>query len=100
MSLCKTLTIQRIDTPSKLFLSPSTKDSSLKGKNFHQEGANPYLLEQTPFQMGIAVHTSREHAFIILTPLKPYFYIERLGFTGVYIIFLISAQKHRLWGTR
>ena len=28
--------------------------------------------------------------------LKPQFYIIKLGFTGVYIIFLISAQKHRL----
>ena len=26
-------------------------------------------------------------------PLKPHFYIVKLGFTGVYIIFLISAQK-------
>ena len=24
-------------------------------------------------------------------------FINPLGFTGVYIIFLISAQKHRLW---
>ena len=32
-------------------------------------------------------------------PLKPHFYIVKLGFTGVYIIFLISAQKHRLWVT-
>ena len=30
-------------------------------------------------------------------PLKPQFYIVKLGFTGVYIVFLISAQKHRLW---
>ena len=30
-------------------------------------------------------------------PLKPYIYIEKLGFTEVYSIFLISAQKHRLW---
>ena len=30
-------------------------------------------------------------------PLKPHFYIIKLEFTGVYIIFLISAQKHRLW---
>ena len=29
-------------------------------------------------------------------PLKPHFYIVKLGFTGVYIIFHISAQKHRL----
>ena len=26
-------------------------------------------------------------------PLKPHFFIVKLGFTGVYIIFLISAQN-------
>ena len=30
-------------------------------------------------------------------PLKPQFYIVKLGFTGVYIIFLIPDQKHRVW---
>ena len=30
-------------------------------------------------------------------PLQPHFYIAKLGFTGVYINFLISAQKHKLW---
>ena len=30
-------------------------------------------------------------------PLKPHFCIVKLGFTGVYIIFLISDQKHKLW---
>ena len=30
-----------------------------------------------------------KHAYLILT--------VNLGFTGVYIIFLISVQKHRLW---
>ena len=30
-------------------------------------------------------------------PLKPYFYTVKLGFRGVYVIFLIFAQKHRLW---
>ena len=30
-------------------------------------------------------------------PLKPPFYIVKLGFTEVYIIFLISALKHRSW---
>ena len=29
--------------------------------------------------------------------LKSHFYKVKLGFTGVYIIFLISAQKDRLW---
>ena len=32
-----------------------------------------------------------------IDPLEPHFYIVKLGFTGVYITFLISAQKHRLW---
>ena len=36
---------------------------------------------------------SRKHAYIILTP----FYIVKLGFTGVHIIFLISALNQRLW---
>ena len=27
-------------------------------------------------------------------PLKPHFYVVKLGFTGVYIIFLISAQNN------
>ena len=40
---------------------------------------------------------SRKHVYIILIPLKPHFYIVKLGFTEVYIIFLISAQKHKLW---
>ena len=30
-------------------------------------------------------------------PLKPNFYVVKLGFTGVYIIFLTFAQKLRLW---
>ena len=39
-----------------------------------------------------------KHTYIILT-LNPHFYIAKLGFTGVYIIFHISAQKHRFVGT-
>ena len=35
---------------------------------------------------------SRKHTCIILTP----FYIVKLGLTGVYIIFLISAQKQKM----
>ena len=43
--------------------------------------------------MNHLVRTSRKHAYIILTPLNPIFYIVNLGFTGVYIVFLISAQN-------
>ena len=35
--------------------------------------------------------------YSVAPPLKPHFYIVKLGFTGVYIIFLVSAQKDRLW---
>ena len=34
----------------------------------------------------------RKHAYVILTPQTPLLY-EKLGFTGVYIIFLISAKN-------
>ena len=44
------------------------------------------------YDMDIITKTSpcNEH------PLKPHFYIVKLGFTGVFI-FLIFALKHRLW---
>ena len=37
-----------------------------------------------------AITKTRLYSF---DPLKPHFYIVKLGFTGVYIIFLISAQN-------
>ena len=40
-----------------------------------------------------ALSPSRKHAYIILT----HFYIVKLEFTGVYIIFFISAEKQTLW---
>ena len=49
-----------------------------------------FLSYQKNFQV---TQTSQKH----FDPLKPHFYIVKLGSTGVYIIFLISAQKHRLW---
>ena len=39
---------------------------------------------------------SRKTYLYNFDPLKPHFYIVKLGFTGVYIIFLISAPK-QLW---
>ena len=58
----------------------------------------------------VSLTTRTEHIFLILNciritktylydfdPFKPHSYIAKLGFTGVYIIFLISAQKQRLW---
>ena len=45
-------------------------------------------------------NASRKHTYIILTPLNPTFIQSNWGgggFTGIYIIFLVSAKKHRLW---
>ena len=41
--------------------------------------------------------THHEKYLYNFDPLKPHYYIVKLGFTGVHIIFLISAQKHKLW---
>ena len=45
--------------------------------------------------LGIPVNLTKTYLYNF-DPFKPHFYIVKLGFTGVYIIFLISAQKHRL----
>ena len=66
------------------------------------EGRGPGLLTgnlvlvDLLMQFQTAKQSSRKRTYIILTPLRPYFYIIKLGFTGVYSNFLISAQKHRL----
>ena len=39
--------------------------------------------------------TSRKTSLYNFDSLKPHFYIVKLGFTGVHIIFLISAQKKK-----
>ena len=62
------------------------------------------MVENTPSQyISICSVDKQSHAkrYIIITktclynvdPLKPHFYIVKLGFTGVNIIFLISAQN-------
>ena len=70
----------------------SEKGSSLKGNNFAPSKAKRKSTKWSYLQ-NIA---SRKHACIILTPWNPTFYIVKLGFTGVYIILLISLKKPRL----
>ena len=61
--------------------SPVACDNSSKLKN--QEGKRCLSIKKT--------------CLYNFDPLIPHFYIVKLRFQGVYIIFLISAQKHRLW---
>ena len=44
------------------------------------------------FHITSIICPSLKHAYIVLT-LKPHFYTVKLGFTGVHINFLISAEK-------
>ena len=57
---------------------------------------------ENPCKAGLplAVQTDRERLALItktclcnFDPLKPHFTVVKLGFTGVYVIFLISAQN-------
>ena len=64
--------------------------------DFNNSKLSSSVIRLCDFKVTRNVQPSRKHAYIILTPCKPHFYIVKLGFTGVYIIFLIPAQKHRL----
>ena len=77
----------------------NSTDSDLISRNLHKRKSWVSTWSLKRFNPGPA-----EPEYIItktylynFDPLKPNFYIVKLGFTGVYIIFLISAQKHRLW---
>ena len=47
-------------TLSKLYLHPSEKGPTLKGKKMLLLGANPFLLEQAPFHMGFDVQKGKQ----------------------------------------
>ena len=41
----------------------------------------------------LKAYASRKHAYIILTPLKPHFYTEKLGFTEYALFFLFLLKN-------
>ena len=50
------------------------------------------LIDDLHLSRVCAVHITKTYLYNF-DPLKPHFYIVKLGFTGVYIIFHISAQN-------
>ena len=79
-----------------LFLHKPAHDKTYKmacapSEDSDQAGHPPSLIRVFATRMNI----TKTHLYSF-DPLKPHFYIVKLGFTGVYVIFLISAQKHRL----
>ena len=55
------------------------------------------MLRTRTVTLRLCYYTNTKTCLYKFEPLKPHLYIVKLGFPGVYIIFLISAQKHRLW---
>ena len=67
-----------------------------KRDDFNFPNANfPFLSSNIPSapEYGVYVSHITKTRLYNFDPLKPHFYIVKLGFTGVYIIFLISAQN-------
>ena len=52
-----------------------------------------FLARETIFKKSKVYFLITKTCLYNFDPLKPHFYIVNLGFTGVYIIFLISAQN-------
>ena len=78
----------------------AVKDVSPKSKQKRKQGKsrwNGRLCRSYTIFKGICLWSITKTCLYNFDPLKPHFYTVKLGFTGVYIIFLISAQKHRLW---
>ena len=58
--------------------------------------SNAYIYDQSKINLfiyGLVFFIIMKTYLYYVDPLKPHFYIVKLGFTGVYIIFLISAQN-------
>ena len=95
-TLCRFLSIftRKVTFVKSCFALPHTKSqlkmAVVKGKNSVPKGERPSV--RPMFYSRIT-----KTCLYSFDPLKPHFYIVKLGFTGVYIIFINSAQKHRLW---
>ena len=62
----------------------------------HEETLHPWLSKMRPVKILIRLIDITKTCLYNFDPLKPHFYIVKLGFTEVYIIFLIFAQNYRL----
>ena len=85
-----------------MFCLLSEKESALAAffqSRFFQKclGVQESKQEVTYIYGGQTANSITKTCLYNIDPLKPHFYIVKLGFTWVYIIFLISTQKHRLW---
>ena len=68
------------------------------GQSFTVRSQNHWTLQNKSMESkcqdeALSMRITKTCLYYFDPPLKPHFYIVKLGFTGVYIIFLISAQN-------
>ena len=60
---------------------------------YHSNAPSVYTFHAVElFKEKVFTFQLHKHAYINFDPFKPHFYIVKLGFTGVYIIFLIFLK--------
>ena len=79
--------LQKHLSSSSILLKTYPRHSTSEGQQYQLDSLDPVLRN----------HLSSRTSLYNFDPLKPHFCIVKLGFAGVYTIFLISAQKDRLW---
>ena len=84
-------------SPSILYQSPFNNLSKMIPLSTHMECFDAKVSFGLLTLSGAVYVYIKKTCLYNVDPLKPHVYIVKLGFTGVYIIFHISAQKHRLW---
>ena len=67
------------------------------GLTFHSNCLISFFFKKVGLNISYKLSPITKTYLYNFDPIKPHFYIVKLGFTGVYISFLISAQKHKLW---
>ena len=60
---------------------------------FHSNKLKVYKLSELYITDNVDIIMKTRNVY----PLKPHFYIVKLGYAGVYLLFLFFAPKHRLW---
>ena len=73
---------------------PTVSQYQLDNTEDQNQSAHIHIIFE---QIVVRIHAITKTCLYNFEPLKPHFNIVKLGFTGVYIIFLIFALKHRLW---
>ena len=87
-------TVVRQSLKGLLWGRPQNTPTNVEEELEYSSGTVDLVLDKIGIQINISIIKTRLCNFDLL---KPRVYIVKLGFTRVNIIFLISAQKHKLW---